>query len=201
MLVPEQINLYIAERPTWQRKLMVRLRQLVHGVNEEIEEAWRGQAPQFDLNGLPVLGFSATKTSVNVTFQQGAQFRSAHASFEPVTDGRSSRTMKFHEEDVLNEATFISLVKKAMGQCGKTQESASEGKGHTHHAELEAVLHKDPSAWANWEAFSNACKKEYAEWVADGRKEETRKRRIAQALEMIREGVKKDEVLHREKGE
>ena len=201
MLVPEQINLYIAERPTWQRKLMVRLRQLVHGVNEEVEEAWRAQTPQFDLKEVPVLGFSATKTSVNVTFHQGAHLKSSRLSFEPVTDDRTSRCLKFHEEDVVNESAFISLVKKALGQCGKSLESGSEAKGHTHHAELEAVLRKDPSAWANWEAFSNSCKKEYAEWVADGKKEETRKRRIAQALEMIREGVKKDEVLHRVKGE
>ena len=90
-------------------------------------------------------------------------------------------------------------MKKTLAQSDKAQESGTEGRSH--HAELEAVLHKDPSAWANWLAFSNACKKEYAEWVADGKKEETRKRRIAQALEMIREGVKKDEELHRVKGE
>ncbi len=201
MLVPEQINLYIADRPTWQRKLMVRLRQLVHGVTEEIDEAWRSQAPHFDHAGVPVLSFSSTKTTVSVTFQQGAHLKSSRLSFEPVTDDRTSRCLKFHEEDVVNEAAFTSLVKKALTQSGKTQDSATESKGHTHHAELETVLHKDPSAWANWEAFSNSCKKEYAEWVADGKKEETRKRRIAQALEMIREGVKKDEALHRVKGE
>ena len=122
MLVPEQINLYIAERPTWQRKLMVRLRQLVHGVNEEIEESWRSQAPQFDHNGMPVLGFSANKTSVNVTFCQGAHLKSSRLTFEPVTDDRASRSLKFHEEDVLNESACSSLVKKALVQSGKAQE-------------------------------------------------------------------------------
>jgi hypothetical protein len=180
---------------------MVRLRQLVHGVNEEIEESWRSQAPQFDHNGVPVLGFSATKTSVNVTFCQGAQLRSSRLQFEPAVAERASRCLKFHEEDAVNEQAFSNLVKKALAQCGRAHESAMEGKGHMHHAELEAVLHKDPSAWANRNAFGEACTKEYAEWVADGKKEETRKRRIAQALEMIREGVHKDEVLHRVKGE
>jgi uncharacterized protein YdeI (YjbR/CyaY-like superfamily) len=94
-------------------------------------------------------------------------------------------------------------VKKALALTDRMakQGPGADGKRTVVHAELEAVLHKDPSAWANWEAFSARCRKEYAEWVADGKKEETRKRRIAQALEMIREGVRKDEELHRVKGE
>ena len=59
--------------------------------------------------------------------------------------------------------------------------------------DLEQVLHKDPTAWANWEAFPYSHKKEYIEWVTDAKQDETRKRRIAQALEKIREGESKEE--------
>ena len=41
MQAQEQINLYIAELPEWQRKLLVRLRQLVHTVDDEVEETWK----------------------------------------------------------------------------------------------------------------------------------------------------------------
>ena len=59
--------------------------------------------------------------------------------------------------------------------------------------EFEAVLHKDEAAWEHWEKFNYTHKKEYVEWVNDAKQDETRKRRIAQALEMIRDGVGKED--------
>jgi uncharacterized protein YdeI (YjbR/CyaY-like superfamily) len=41
---------------------------------------------------------------------------------------------------------------------------------------------------AQWKKFSADQKQEYVEWVSDAKQEESRKRRIAKALEMIREG-------------
>ena len=202
MLIPEQINLYIAGHPEWQRKLMVRVRQLVHAVNADAEEAWRAQGPHFDLASMPVLGICASKTSVSVTFPKGAQFKSTRMPYEPCAEDKPGRTVKFREGDTINEAAFSTLVQRAMALNEKLikAETETSGKKHHFHAELEGILRKDPSAWANWESFPATTKKEYAEWIADGRKEETRKRRIAQALEMIREGITKQEAEHRVKG-
>ena len=82
MLIPEQINLYIAEHPEWQRKLMVRLRQLVHAVNDEVEETWRAQSPHFELASMPVLGICASKTSVSVMFPKGCLLYTSDAADE-----------------------------------------------------------------------------------------------------------------------
>lgn len=202
MLIPEHINLYIAEHPEWQRKLLVKIRQLVHMVDENVEEKWRAHTPHFDHMELPLLSLGASKTSVSVIFDKGAQITTSRKRFEPVTDDRSSRTLKYRQGDVVQEAAFVELVKKAIHLNNKLVKAnaKSEGTDPMDHAELDRVLRKDPNAWANWEAFSPSCRSEYAEWIADGKKEETRKRRIAQALEMIREGVAKDEVRHRMKG-
>ncbi|MCB0783393.1 MAG: YdeI/OmpD-associated family protein, partial [Flavobacteriales bacterium] len=59
--------------------------------------------------------------------------------------------------------------------------------------ELEAVLQKDEMAWDQWTRFNYTHKKEYVEWITDAKKEETRKRRIAQAFQMIREGEGKED--------
>lgn len=199
MLIPEQINLYIAAQPEWQRKLMVRLRQIVHTVTEDVEETWRAQSPHFDLASSPLLGISASKTSVCVTFPKGAHFKSLRLPFEPCAEDKPGRSVKFREHDNLNEAAFTTLVQRAMALNLKT--AAGDGdQRHGEYAELEGVLRKDPSAWANWGSFGRADRREYGEWVADGKKEETRKRRIAQALEMIREGMTRTEVEHRVKG-
>lgn len=41
-----------------------------------------------------------------------------------------------------------------------------------------------------FEAMSFTCRKEYAAWVADAKKDETRERRLAKAVEMIAAGKK-----------
>ncbi len=56
------------------------------------------------------------------------------------------------------------------------------------HAALTAALEGDPQARAAFEALAYAHRKEYARWVDEARREETRTRRVAQALEMLREG-------------
>lgn len=186
MLSPEQINLYIANHAEWQRKLMVRLRQLIHSTGHDVEEAWRSQVPHFDVASLPLLSITASKNAVCVHFPKGAQFKSSRLAYEPCAEDKPGRTVRFHEGDPLPEAGFTSLVNKAAALNLKL--AGHHGKDALME-ELEAVLKKDPTAWANWESFSPSHRKEYWEWIADGRREETRKRRIAKALEMIREGA------------
>jgi hypothetical protein len=57
-------------------------------------------------------------------------------------------------------------------------------------AELAAALASDSVAAGTYESLSFTHRREYAEWIADAKKEETRTRRVAKALEMLRDGVK-----------
>jgi bacteriocin resistance YdeI/OmpD-like protein/uncharacterized protein DUF1905 len=56
--------------------------------------------------------------------------------------------------------------------------------------ELAAALASDEVAAGVYESLSFTHRREYAEWIAGGKKEETRTRRVAKALEMLRGGVK-----------
>jgi Bacteriocin-protection, YdeI or OmpD-Associated/Domain of unknown function (DUF1905) len=53
---------------------------------------------------------------------------------------------------------------------------------------LAAALAADPRAKAAFESMAFTHRKEYARWVAEAKREETRERRVQQALEMIRAG-------------
>jgi Bacteriocin-protection, YdeI or OmpD-Associated/Domain of unknown function (DUF1905) len=53
---------------------------------------------------------------------------------------------------------------------------------------LAAALAADPRAKAAFEGMAFTHRKEYARWVAEAKREETRERRVQQALEMIRAG-------------
>jgi hypothetical protein len=55
-------------------------------------------------------------------------------------------------------------------------------------AALAAALATDPQASAAFEGMAFTHRKEFARWVADAKGEDTRERRVQQALEMIRSG-------------
>jgi uncharacterized protein YdeI (YjbR/CyaY-like superfamily) len=53
---------------------------------------------------------------------------------------------------------------------------------------LAAALAQDAQARAAFEKLAFTHRKEYARWVAEAKREETRERRVQQALEMIKAG-------------
>lgn len=54
---------------------------------------------------------------------------------------------------------------------------------------LAAALAADPVAAQAFEALAYSHRKEYAVWVGEAKREETRDRRVAQAIERLREGL------------
>jgi hypothetical protein len=194
----EQINTFIAGLPEWQRLLMVRLRRLVRTALPDVEETWSNGAPTYGHKGT-IVSLHAFKTCVSVWFHKGAQLKDPHGLFK-LTDKdatRAVRKFKVSENETVNEKAFSDLVK----QAAKLNETESKGaeprskKALVLPPDMENCLRRDEEAWQHWERFSSSHKREYVEWVTDARQEETRKRRIAKALEMIREGQAKDTIV------
>lgn len=197
MHAQEHINLYIAERPEWQRNLLVRLRQLVHTVDAEVEETWKWGKPHFEHNGI-LLGFAISKSHVSVCFHKGSLIDDTKNLFEKKKkdEAKGMRGYILAEGDAINEKTFVELVKQAVElnkESTKLGDARSSRKALVLPQEFDQCLHKDEQTWENWEKFNYSHKKEYVEWITDAKKDETRKHRIAKALEMIREGVGKED--------
>lgn len=53
---------------------------------------------------------------------------------------------------------------------------------------LERALAADAKAKAGFDGLAYSHRKEYARWIGEAKKEETRERRVAKALELLREG-------------
>jgi bacteriocin resistance YdeI/OmpD-like protein/uncharacterized protein DUF1905 len=53
---------------------------------------------------------------------------------------------------------------------------------------LADALAGDPEARVAYDGLAYTHRKEFARWVAEAKREETRERRVAQALELLREG-------------
>jgi len=56
--------------------------------------------------------------------------------------------------------------------------------------QLKKALAKQKKAQANWDKMSFSHKKEIARWIAEAKQEETRARRLAKAMEILKTGTK-----------
>jgi uncharacterized protein YdeI (YjbR/CyaY-like superfamily) len=59
-------------------------------------------------------------------------------------------------------------------------------------SELSAALKKNKAAAKVFAAFSPSCKREYADWIADAKRPETKEKRVAQAVDWIAEGKQRN---------
>lgn len=53
---------------------------------------------------------------------------------------------------------------------------------------LVEALARAPAAAETWERLPPSAKKQYADWIAEAKTEETRQRRVARAIELLAEG-------------
>ena len=59
-------------------------------------------------------------------------------------------------------------------------------------AELVAALNKNKAAQATFDAFPPSCRREYIEWITEAKREQTRATRLAQTIEWLAEGKRRN---------
>lgn len=60
------------------------------------------------------------------------------------------------------------------------------------HPQFAEALNKTPKAKAAFDAFPPSCKREYLEWVGEAKRDGTRQKRIATAVEWLSEGKRRN---------
>jgi uncharacterized protein YdeI (YjbR/CyaY-like superfamily) len=58
--------------------------------------------------------------------------------------------------------------------------------------DLAAALDKDRAAKATFDGFPPSCKREYIDWIVEAKREETRAKRVAQAVEWMAAGKRRN---------
>jgi Domain of unknown function (DUF1905)/Bacteriocin-protection, YdeI or OmpD-Associated len=135
--------------------------------------AWTRIALPFDV---PKVFGSKGRTSVRGTIN-GHAFRS---SIFPDGDG------SFHM--MMNKA-LLSGAKASAGDRVKVVMEKDEGKrAMATPPDLARALSKSPAAGKIFKAKTDAFRNEYIVWIASAKQDETRRRRIARAVELISAG-------------
>lgn len=183
-----RIDEYIDKSAPFARPILKRIRDTVHAGCPEVEETMKYSFPHFMHHGI-LCSMASFKT--HCVFGFGKEELMAD-------DGsRDSATTSFGRmtsvRDLPSRAVFLRLIREAArlnenGVKPTTRSLTTRLKSVRAPADLLAALRNNPKARAAYDELSPSHKREYIEWITEARRTETRKQRVASAVEWIAEG-------------
>ena len=187
-----RIDAYIARQANFARPILDHLRAAIHAVCTEAEEALKWGMPAFMYKGEILASMAAFKAHATFGFWRGNQVMGDGAQKLDAMGqfGRLRSIADLPEPDTLKE-----LIEKAMSLTDtgvKPVRNKAPKDDFSVPEDLETALRGNSAASAGFVAFPPSCRREYVEWVTEAKRPETRAKRIAQAVEWIAEGKKRN---------
>lgn len=185
----KEVDAYIAKSPDWAQPILTSLRATVHEACPDVEEALKWSAPAFMYHGM-MCGMLAFKNHCAFHFWKGELVVGTPSGGG---DGAAAQFGKLTSVKALPPKKVLqAYIRKAMelnvAGVAVPNGPAKPKKPLVAPAEFVAAIKKNTKALTAFEAFSPSHQREYIEWIADAKSEETRDRRIAQAVEWMSEG-------------
>jgi uncharacterized protein YdeI (YjbR/CyaY-like superfamily) len=182
-----RIDEYIEKSRPFAKPILTRLRALVHDGCPDVEETMKWSFPHFMHHGILC---SMASFKAHCTFGFWKEELMARAPDAP-NDGQFKRITSV--KDLPTRAAFLRMVREAaelneQGIKPQSRLAAPKSRSVRAPADLLAALRNNPAARAAYDEMSPSHKREYIEWITEAKRNETRKRRVADAVEWMAEG-------------
>jgi len=186
-----RIDAYIAKAQPFARPILEHVRERVHAAAPEAVETIKWSAPGFTIDGKILLMMAAFKAHAALNFWRGLELRGDKAN----ADGMGQFGKLTSVSDLPPDAELDRIIR----QAAELARSAPAPRQVKHQPKLPAELHPDfakaladaPAARATFDVFSPSCRREYVDWIAEAKRDETRAKRIADAVQWMSEGKRR----------
>jgi len=173
----KRVDAYIAKAQPFARPLLVEIRKRVHRAVPNAEETMKWSMPFFLSDGKIVATMAA--------FKQHARY----GIWAPKSPRFASITSK---ADLPSAREFAKLIKESLAREAK---GSGMRVGPRRKApplavppELTAALKKHATARAAFEKLPPSHRREYARWIGEAKRPETKAKRVADAVKLIAKG-------------
>jgi uncharacterized protein YdeI (YjbR/CyaY-like superfamily) len=184
-----RVDAYIARSAEFARPILVHLREVVHAACPRVTETIKWGFPHFMYEGM-LCSMAAFKRHCAFGFWKGTLI---------VEDGERDDDAMGHfgriarVEDLPPKRRLAALVKAAMklnetGVRGVRRPRQPKRKRVVTPAWFTAALARHARAKQGYAALTASQRREYVEWLADAKREDTREKRLATALEWLADG-------------
>ena len=184
-----RVDAYIEKSPGFARPILIHLREVVHAACPDVAETLKWRMPSFEHKGI-LCGMAAFKKHCVFGFWKhelvlgtgGERWKDAMGSFGCLTSLRDLPP----KTELKRMVRIASKLNEDGVKAPRTK--TAPRKAVAMHPKLKAALAKHAKARKQFDGFSPSHRREYLEWIAEAKAEETRERRIAQTLEWLADG-------------
>jgi uncharacterized protein YdeI (YjbR/CyaY-like superfamily) len=186
-----RVDAYIAQSADFAQPILTHLRDVVHAACPECEETLKWSSPAFMYRGM-LCGFMAFKEHLAFSFCRGALIPGLAPNSNNGGEAMGNFGRITSLKDLPGRKVLTGYIKEAMrlNEEGIVVPKVPKGPRPeaTVPAELAAALTKNRKARTTFEKFSPSHRREYIEWIAEAKREETKVKRVAQTVEWLAEG-------------
>jgi uncharacterized protein YdeI (YjbR/CyaY-like superfamily) len=187
-----RVDDYISRQADFARPILEHVRATVHSVCPQAEETLKWSMPAFLYKGKMLCSVAAFKAHAAFGF-----WRSSEVLGEGAAEDAMGQFGKLKSVDDLPKPDVLcALIMKAMAVIDAGPAAPKPKKPPKPELptpdDLRAAMAKAPAAAATFDAFPPSCRREYVEWVTEAKRPETREKRIAQTVEWLAEGKRRN---------
>ncbi len=181
------------------RPMLASLREAVHRACPQVEETIKWGMPTFVYRGKILCGMAAFKQHMSFGYWQHAEVLGEAASGERTGMGSYGKLRT--AADIPSPALLKSHIRRAMQLIDEAAAGTAPAKPKPARAArpeavpspgFTAALKASPIARKHFEAFPPGQRREYIDWINEAKRDDTRERRIAQAIEWLGEGKRRN---------
>jgi uncharacterized protein YdeI (YjbR/CyaY-like superfamily) len=185
-----RVDAYIEKAAPFARPILRHLRKAVHAACPGVEEAIKWSVPSFEYKG-PFCGMAAFKAHVTFGFWKASLLTGAgvpNPDAKPMAQFGSIRSVADLPDDKTLRRVLAAAI--ALNDAGVKPYRKAPVKHPPIRlpAPLKTALAGNARAKAAFDAFSPSHKREYIAWIVEAKGEDTRARRVAQAILWMAEG-------------
>jgi len=191
-----RIDTYIAKAAAFAQPILRHIRKVVHQACPDVQETMKWSFPHFEHHGV-LCSMAAFKQHCALGFWKGAQVLEGIGDPKADAMGQFGRITSI--DDLPPARTLSRYVKRAAAlnaegikRVTRDVKKRAPRKPVDVPADFAAALRKNREAAAVFVAFSPSQAREYVEWIVEAKREETRSRRIATAIEWIAQGKRRN---------
>ena len=193
-----QVDAYIAKAAPFAQPLLEHLRELIHKGCPEVVEEIKWSMPFFVYKGQILGNIAGFKAHCSVNLWGDGVAAAMRKDGVLSSDGLGKLGKIASVKDLPSNKTMMGYVKQAaafIDAGGKTMPKRTKKVERAEAevpVELAAALKKNKAAGATFAAFSPGCRREYVDWISEAKRQETREKRVAQAVEWMAEGKQRN---------
>lgn len=191
-----RVDAYIERSADFAKPILRHLRTVVHAACPDVEETMKWSMPHFDYRGM-FCGMAAFKAHCTFGFWRGALLADVPGMPAKADEAMGHFGRLRSLADLPNEETLARIVKVAARLNDEVKAAGTRRPAKPRPRKrlspeapdfFMRALRQNAAALKAYQGFSPSHQRQYVQWVTEAKRDETRQRRLAQAVTQMAEG-------------